>query len=145
MSQCFPKPYDCFSANVKVELDLSNYVTKNKLNGAGGVDKCNLAAKSKNLASLNAKVYNIDVDKLKTVPADLSKLSNVVNNEVVKKIVYDKLVSKVDAIDSSVFALKTKYDTDKSGLKKKINDTNKKNYDACGLVKKTDDNAKMTY
>ena len=53
---------------------------------------------------------------------DLSKLSNVVNNEAVKqKPVYDKLVAKVNAIDTSGFVLKTKYDTDKSGLEKKIN------------------------
>ena len=58
--------------------------------------------------------------KLKTVPIDLSKLSNVVNNDVVKKTVYDKLVSWLNAIDNSGFALKTKYDTDKSDLEKKI-------------------------
>ena len=50
------------------------------------------------------------------VPTDLSKLSNVVKNDVVKKTVYDKLVAKVNAIETSDFALKTKYDTDKSEL-----------------------------
>ena len=60
---------------------------------------------------------------------DLSKLSDVVKNDVVKKTVYDKLVAKVDSIDTSKFALKTKYDTDKSALEKKIRDTS-------GLVKK---------
>ena len=58
--------------------------------------------------------------KLKTVPVDLSKLSNVVNNDVVKKTVYDKLVAKINNIDISGFNLKTKYDTDKSELEKKI-------------------------
>ena len=58
--------------------------------------------------------------KLKTVPVDLSKLSNVVNNDVVKKTVYDKLVAKINNIDISGFILKTKYDTDKSELEKKI-------------------------
>ena len=53
------------------------------------------------------------MDKLKTAPVDLSKLSIVVNNDVVKKIVYDKLVAKVNAIDTSGFALKTQYDTAK--------------------------------
>ena len=61
----------------------------------------------------------IDVDKLKTVLIDLSKLSNVVNNDVVTKTVYDKLLAKVNNIDTSGFALKTKYDTDKSDLEKK--------------------------
>ena len=52
----------------------------------------------------------IDVDKLKTVPVSLSKLSNVANNEVVKKTVHDKLVAKVNNIDTSRLVLKTKYD-----------------------------------
>ena len=52
------------------------------------------------------------------VPVDLSKLRDVVKNDVVKKYVYDKLVTKVNNIDTSGFALKTKYDTDKSELEK---------------------------
>ena len=50
------------------------------------------------------------------VPVDLSKLSDVVKNDVVEKDVYDKLVTKVNSIDTSRFVLKTKYDTDKSEL-----------------------------
>ena len=57
------------------------------------------------------------------VPTDLSKLSNVVKNNVVKKDVYDELVAKVESIDTSGFILKTKYDTDKSELENKIPDT----------------------
>ena len=72
---------------------------------------------------------DVDVDKLKTVPVDLSKLSNVVNNEFVKKTVYDKLAAQVNNIDTSRFVLNTKYDTGKSSLEKKIPDTN-------GLIKK---------
>ena len=53
------------------------------------------------------------------IPADLSKLSNVVKN-VIKKTVYDKLVAKVDNIDTNDFVLKTKYNTDKTELEKKI-------------------------
>ena len=71
------------------------------------------------------------------VPSDLSKLSNVIKNHVVKKTVYDKLVAKVNAIDTSDFVLKTKYDTDKSELENKIPDTS-------GLVKKTNYNTKIT-
>ena len=67
-----------------------------------------------NLASLKAKVEKLDNGKLKTVPIDLSKLSNVVNNDVVKKTVYYKLVAKVNNIDTSGLVLKTKYEADKS-------------------------------
>ena len=66
----------------------------------------------------------------------MSKLSNVVKNDVVKKDVYDKLVAKVNSIDTSGFVLKTKYDTDKSELENKIPDTS-------GLFKKTDYNTKI--
>ena len=71
------------------------------------------------------------------VPVDLSKLSDLLKNEVVKKTEYNKLVAKVDNIDTSGFILKTKYDTDKSKLENKIPDTS-------GLVKKTDYDAKIT-
>ena len=64
------------------------------------------------------------VGKLKAVPIDLSKLSNVVNNGVVKKTVYDKLAAKVNNIDTSTFVLKSKYQTDKIELEKKIPDAN---------------------
>ena len=56
---------------------------------------------------------------------------------LLKKTVYDKLVPKVNKIDTSKFVLKTKYDTDKSKLENKIPDTS-------GLVKKTDYNVKIT-
>ena len=72
----------------------------------------------------------MDIDKLVPVPTDLSKLSNVVKNDVVKKVDYNKLVAKVDNIDTSDFVLKTKYNTDKTELENKIADTS-------GLVKKT--------
>ena len=91
---------------MKVELDLSNYVTKADLKGVTGVDTSNLAAKS-DLASLKVEIDEIDIRKLKNVPADLSKLSNVVNNDVVKKTSYDKFATKINAIDTSKFVLKT--------------------------------------
>ena len=92
-----------------------------------------LPAKS-DLASLKAEVDKIDVDKLKTAPVHVSKLSNVVKNNV-KKTVCDKLVVKENAIDISGFVLKTQYDTDKSGLQKKISSADKKIPDTSGLVK----------
>ena len=64
----------------------------------------------------------MDIDKLAPVSVDLSKLSDVVKNDVVKKTVYDKLVAKVNNIDTSDFVLKTKYKTDKTELENKIPD-----------------------
>ena len=90
-----------------------------------------------NLASLKSEEDKLDIDKLVPVSVDLSKLSDVVKNDVVKKTVYDKLVAKVNSIDTSRFVLKTKYDKDKSEIKNKIPD-------ASGLVRKTDYNAKIT-
>ena len=69
-----------------------------------------------NSANLKTKVDKLDIGKLVPIPADLSKLSNVVKNDVVKKTVYNKLVAKVDNIDTSDFVLKTKYSTDKTEL-----------------------------
>ena len=106
MSQYFPKPFEPFGGYINVKVDLSNYATKTDLKDAAGIDSSNFALKS-NLACLKAEVDKIDVDKLKTVPVDLSKLSYVVNNDV-KKTVYNKLVAKVNSIDTSEFLLKTK-------------------------------------
>ena len=65
-----------------------------------------------NLAGIKTEVDKSDIDKLVPVPVDLSKLSDVVKNDVVKKTVYNKLAAKVKNIDTSAFVLKTKYHTD---------------------------------
>ena len=83
------------------------------------VDTSSFALKT-NLTILKTEVDKLDIDKLVPVPTDLSKLSNVVKNDVVKKTVYNKLVAKVDNIDTSDFVLKTKYQTDKTELENKI-------------------------
>ena len=72
------------------------------------------------MASLKIEVDKLDINKLAPVPLDLSKLSDVVKNDVVKKIVYDKVVAKVNNIDTSRFVLKTNYDRDKSEMEKKF-------------------------
>ena len=90
-----------------------------------------------NLANLKTEVDKLDIDGQVSVPADLSKLSNAVKNDVVKKTIYDKLVAKVNNIDTSAFVLKTKYNTDKTELENKIPDTS-------GLAEKTDYNTKIT-
>ena len=117
MSQCFPKPYELFEGNSNAKVDLSNYAAKTDLDEATGNDTSKLVAKY-DVASLKAEIDKIDVEKLETVPVELSKLRNAVNNEVVEKTVYDKLVAKGNNIDTSGFVLKTKYDTDKSSLEK---------------------------
>ena len=66
------------------------------------VDDSSFALKS-NLASLKTEVDKLDIDKLASVPVDLSKLSDVVKNDGVKETVYDKLVAKVDNIDTTKF------------------------------------------
>ena len=71
----------------------------------------------------------MDIEKLEPIPADLSKLSNVVKNEVVKKTEYNKLVTKVNNIDTSDFVLKTNCNTKITELENKISD-------ASSLVKK---------
>ena len=76
------------------------------------MDTTNFTLKT-SLANLKTEVDDLDTDKLKTVPVDLSKWSNVVKNEVARKDEYNKLVNKVNNIDTSGFLLKTKYAPDK--------------------------------
>ena len=130
MSQCFPEPYKRSGGNVKAELGLCHYVTKADMIGATGIDTSKLASKT-NLDILKTKVKDLDVDKLKNVPANLSKLSTVVDNGIVKKSVYDKLVTKVNAIDAKIpstseIVTKRQCDSKKQGLEKEIEDFCKK-------------------
>ena len=77
-------PYKRSSNNIKVELDLTNYATKTDLNNITHVDTSSFASKT-NLAALKTEVGKIDIDKLKTAPFDLAKLTNAVENDLVKK------------------------------------------------------------
>ena len=88
------------------------------------------------LASLKTEVDKLDIDKLAPVPVDLSKLRNVVKNDVVKKIAYVKLVEKVNNIKNTRFVLKTTYDTGKSDLERNISDTDKEIPDTSELIRK---------
>ena len=85
MSQYFPTPLSDYK-NIKVSIDLSNYATKKDVNDITQVDTSHFALKT-NLSSLKTEVYKLDIDKLVPVPTYLSKLSNVVKNDVVKKTV----------------------------------------------------------
>ena len=102
-----------FGDSIKVKIDLSNYATKTDIKSISHADTSSFALKT-NLASLKTEVDKSDIDKLKPLPDDVSKLSNVVTNKVVKKTKYDKLVGKVNNIDTSDFVLKTKYNTNKT-------------------------------
>ena len=127
MQTYFPKPFNSnFGDSIKVKIDLNNYATKTDIKNISHVDTSSFALKA-NLANLKAEVDKLDVDKLVPIPVDLSKLSDVVKNDVVKKTVYNKLVAKVDNIDTSDFVLKAKYNIDKTKLEKKYPDT-------CGFV-----------
>ena len=79
MSRYFP-PYNNSSTNIKVELDLSNYATKDDVKNITHVDVSSYATKT-NLAALKTEVDKIDIDKLKTVPDDLAKLTHVVKKD----------------------------------------------------------------
>ena len=156
MSQYFP-PYNNSSENIKVELDLSNYATKKDINDITHVDVSGFASRT-NLAALKAAVDKIDVDKLKTVPVDLAKLSNVVKNEVVKKTDYNTSVTSIEgqiagvtknmvdnladitkpkAIYTNSFVLKTKLACGVTTLENKIDTVDKKIPDISGLATKT--------
>ena len=144
MSTYYP-PYKSSSQNIKVELDLANYATKDDVKNIKHVDVSNFAT---NLAALKSEVDKIDIEKLKTAPADLAKLTNAVVNDLVKKINYntevnsiesqiagvtknslDNLadITKLKAIDTSSFALKTKLASDVTTLENKIDIVDKKN------------------
>ena len=98
MSQCFPKPYESFGGDINV--DLSNFATKADIKNISHVDTSSFVLKT-NLANLKTEVDKLDIDKLVPVPVDLSKLSDVVKNDVIEKTVYDKLATKVNSIDTS--------------------------------------------
>ena len=86
MNEYFPKSFKSFGGNINVKVDLSNYATNTDLKNVTHVDTSSFALK-KNLANLKTEVDKLDIDKLLPVPVDLSKLSDVAKNGVVKKTV----------------------------------------------------------
>ena len=107
MSQYFPKPFKShFGDRIKVKIYLSNYATKRDIQNISHVDTSGFALKT-NLASLKTEGDKLDIGRLVPITVDFSKLSDVVKNDVLKKTVYNKLVAKVDNIDTSDFVLKT--------------------------------------
>ena len=125
MSTYYP-PYKSSSNDIKVELDLTNYATKTDLKNITHTDVSNFASKT-NLSALKSEVDKIDVDKLKTVPDDLAKLSNVVKNEVVKKTDFS----------ADNYVTRTKFSTDTNSLDDKIDKVDKKIPGVSGLATKS--------
>ena len=138
-------PYKNSGNNFKVELDLTNYATKTDLKNITHVDVSSFASKT-NLAALKTEVDKIDTDKLKTAPTDLAKLTNAIENDVVKKTDYnikvtsieaqiagltkntvDNLadITKLKAIDTNSFVIRTKLSADTSALNNKIDGVEK--------------------
>ena len=115
MSNHFP-PYNNSSKNIEVELDLSNYATKDDVKNIRHVDVSSYTSKT-NLTALKAEVDKIDTDKLKTVPDDLAKLSDVVKNDDVKKTDFS----------ADDYVKKTKFSADTNALDDKIDKVDKKN------------------
>ena len=85
MSQYFPKPFRSFGGNINVKVDLSNYAATTDIKNVTHVDTSNFALKT-NLASLKTEFDKLDIDKLAPVSVDLSKLSDAVKSDVVKKL-----------------------------------------------------------
>ena len=75
MSLCFPKPYEPLGGDINVKVNLSNCGTETDLKNATGNDTSKLAATS-DLVSLKAEVDKLDIDKLKSVPTDLSNFKS---------------------------------------------------------------------
>ena len=158
MSKYFP-PYNNSSENIKVELDLSHYATKNDVKSITYVDASGFASKT-NLAALKTEVDKTDTDKLKTTLDDLAKLRNVVKYDAVKKTDYNAKVSDIETqinavnknaldnladikvlkaktVDTSNFVTRTKTSTDTNALDDKIDKVDKKIPDVSGLATKT--------
>ena len=150
-------PYKSSSNNIKVELDLTNYATKTDLKNITHVDISSFASKAYS-AALKTEVDKIDIDKLKTAPVDLAKSTNAVENDLVKKTVYNTnvtsiegqlagitkntidnlaILTKLKASDTNSFVLKTKLASDVTALENKIDTVDKKIPDISGLATKT--------
>ena len=141
MSQYFPKPYEPFGGDINVKVDLSNYATKADIKNITHIDTSSFALKT-DLANLKTKVDKLDIDKLVPVPADLSKLSNVVNNEVLvicisNLVIKTILNTKINEVKNEIPSITGLATTSAlTAVENKIPDTS-------NLVKKTDYNTKV--
>ena len=155
-SRYFP-PYSKHDASINVKLDLTNYATKDNVKNITHVDVSSFVSKT-NLAALKTEVDKLDTDKLKTTPAGITKLTKAVDNDLVKKTVYNAKVTAIDneisevkqsvtnnlaeitklkAVDTSNFVTRTKFTADTNSLDDKIDKVEKKIPDISGLATKT--------
>ena len=162
MSEYFPS-YSSEIKNVKVELDLEIYATKDDLESITHVDTSSFALKT-NLDSLKTEVDKLGIPKLSTVPADLVRLTNKVANDLVEETEFDALEkkvteqdnletkvqnnhrttessinglkTKVDSIDLTKYVLKSSYDTKVGNLELRVPDVS-------GLLQKSAFNSKV--
>ena len=112
MSQYFAKPYEPFGGDINVKVYLSNYATKTDAKNITHVDTSAFPLKT-NLANLKTEFDKLDIDKLLLVLVDLSKLNNIVKNEVVEKAEYNAKIKNIeDKIpDIRTLATKTNFNT----------------------------------
>ena len=115
MSKYLPKTYEPLGGDINVKVDLSNYATKKDIKNITHVDTSSFALKTNvanlkidkldidklkilpnSLSNLKTKIDKLDIDKLVPVPVDLGKLSNIVNNDVVKKIEYNAKIKNIE-------------------------------------------------
>ena len=134
MNQYFPKPYDPFGGDINVKVDLSNYAAKADIKTISHADSSSFALKA-NLANLKTEVDKLDIDKLVSVPIDLSKLSDVLKNDAVKETDYNAKIAERENKTPDISNLATKIAL--NTVEDKIPDT------SC-LVKKTDYNTEIT-
>ena len=111
MSQYFPKPYEAFSGDINVKVDLSNYAAQSDIKNTLHVDTSSFTLKT-NLANLKNEVDKLDIDQLVPVPVDVSKLSHAVKNDVIKKTDYS---AKITEIEGKILDIENKI-PDVSGL-----------------------------
>ena len=147
-------PYRSSRNNSKVELNLANYATKDDVKNITHVDVSSFASTT-NLAALKTELDQIDADKLKTTPTDLAKLTNAIEQDVVKKTDYNTKVTSIEAeitgltknttdnladikrlkaIDTNNFVTRTKFSADTNSLDDKIDGVEKNNPDISGLA-----------
>ena len=129
MRKYFPKPYEPFGGDINVKVDLSNYATKKDIKNITHVDTSSFALKTNvanlktevdkldidklkllpnSLSNLKTKIDKLDIDKLVPVPVDLGKLSNIVNNDVVKKTEYNAKIKNIEDKIPDISNLATK-------------------------------------
>ena len=107
MSQYFPKPYEPFGGDINVKVDLSNYAAKADIKNIAHADTSSFASKT-NWSNLKTEVDKLDIDKLVPVPVDLSKLGDVVKDDVTKKTDYNAKRTEIENKFPNISNLATK-------------------------------------